>query len=61
MKVDMAETLGRDQLIYGTVGGDGIVARIDSHLKVTRGDRMRLSIDVGLVHLFDVDTGQAFM
>ena len=61
MKVDMAETLGRDQLIYGTVGGDGIVARIDTHLKVTRGDRMRLSIDVGLVHLFDVDTGQAFM
>ena len=61
MKVDMAEILGRDQLIYGTVGGDGIVARIDSHLKVTRGDRMRLSIDVGLVHLFDVDTGQAFM
>jgi multiple sugar transport system ATP-binding protein len=61
VKVDMAEKLGRDQLVHGTVGGDEIVARIDSHLKVSRGDRMRLSVDVRLVHLFDVDTGQAFM
>jgi ABC-type sugar transport system ATPase subunit len=59
MKVEMAERLGRDQFVYGTAGGDGIVARVDSSLKVNRGDRMRLGIDVRLVHLFDVHSGRA--
>jgi multiple sugar transport system ATP-binding protein len=61
VKVDMAERLGRDQFVYGTAGDDGIVARIDSNLKVSRGDRMRLGVDLRLVHLFDVNSGQAFM
>ena len=33
---------------------------IDSNLKVSRGDWMRLGVDLRLVHLFDVDSGQAF-
>ena len=61
IQIDSAERIGRDQFVYGTAGGDGIVARIDANLKVCRGDRMRLGIDVRQVHLFDVHSGEAFM
>jgi len=61
IKVDMAERIGGDQLVYGTAGDDAIVARIESNLKVSRGDRMRLGVDARLVHLFDVRNGQAYM
>ena len=61
IKVDMAERIGGDQLVYGTAGDDAIVARIESNLNVSRGDRMRLGVDMRLVHLFDVRDGQAYM
>ncbi len=61
IQIDSAERIGRDQFVYGTAGSDGIVARIDANLKVCRGDRMRLGIDVRQVHLFDVHSGEAFM
>jgi ABC-type sugar transport system ATPase subunit len=61
MKVEMAESVGQHQLIYGVAGDDGIVARIDSHARVNRGDHMRLGLDIRSIHLFDAQTGQAFM
>jgi multiple sugar transport system ATP-binding protein len=61
MKVEMAESVGQHQLIYGVAGDDGIVARIDSRAHVNRGDRMRLGLDIRSIHLFDAQTGQAFM
>ena len=60
IKVDMAERIGGDQLVYGTAGDDAIVARIESNVKVSCGDRIRLGVDVRLVHLFDVRDGQAY-
>jgi multiple sugar transport system ATP-binding protein len=61
MKVEMAESVGQHQLIYGVAGDDGIVARIDAHARVNRGDHMRLGLDIRSIHLFDAQTGQAFM
>jgi multiple sugar transport system ATP-binding protein len=61
LKVDLAETLGRDKLIHGSLGGDSIVARVNSGLRVERGERVRLAIDPLRIHLFDATTGQAFM
>jgi multiple sugar transport system ATP-binding protein len=61
MQVDMAEMLGRDQLLYGTVGDNAIVARVDPHLKISRGDRVQLGIDLESIHLFDAQTGQAVL
>ncbi|HEY3084291.1 MAG TPA: sn-glycerol-3-phosphate ABC transporter ATP-binding protein UgpC [Candidatus Dormibacteraeota bacterium] len=61
VRVEMAESIGQHQLIYGVAGDDGIVARIDSRAHVSRGDRMRLGLDIRSVHLFDAQTGQAFM
>ena len=57
----------RSQAAQGTpaatnlVGGDEIVARIDSRVKVSRGESIRLAIDPHLVHLFDPRTGQAVL
>ena len=59
MKIDLAERVGRDQFIYGTAGDDGIVARIDAGIQVSRGDRIRLGFDVRDIHLFDAHSGQA--
>jgi len=61
VQVDWAEMLGRDQLVYGTVGDDAIVARVDSHMKISRGERVKLGIDMQHIHLFDAQTGQAVL
>ncbi len=61
IRVDLSERIGRDQFVYGTTGEERIVARVESALKVGRGDRMRLGIDSRALHLFDARTGQAVM
>jgi multiple sugar transport system ATP-binding protein len=59
LKVDLAESIGQHQLVYGEAGDDGLVARLDAGLKVHRGDRMRLRVDPRRIHVFDMDGGQA--
>ena len=59
--VDLVERLGRDQLVYGTVGDDAIVARVDSQLKISHGERLQLGIDMQRIHVFDAQTGLAVM
>jgi multiple sugar transport system ATP-binding protein len=59
LNVETAEILGRDQFLYGTAGADQIVARVDPRLNVSRGERMRLAIDLRQAHVFDAQTGRA--
>ncbi|HEV2030319.1 MAG TPA: sn-glycerol-3-phosphate ABC transporter ATP-binding protein UgpC [Candidatus Dormibacteraeota bacterium] len=61
MQVDLAEMLGRDQFVYGAAGDNAIVARLDPHLKIHRGERVQLGIDMQSIHLFDAQTGQAVL
>jgi len=61
LHVDVDEMRGPDQLLYGTVGDDVIVARVDPHLKIGRGERVQLSVDMQSIHLFDAQTGQAVL
>jgi multiple sugar transport system ATP-binding protein len=61
LQVELAEMLGRDQLLYGTVGDNAIVARVDPHTKISHGERVRLGIDMQSIHLFDAHTGQAVL
>jgi multiple sugar transport system ATP-binding protein len=58
LKVEVAEILGADQFIYGTVGGDAMTARVDPQLKINPGDRVRLGIDTRRLHLFEAVTGK---
>ena len=61
MQVDLAERLGRDQLLYGTVGDDAIVARVDPNLRISYGERVQLGFDMRSIHLFDAQTGRAVL
>jgi multiple sugar transport system ATP-binding protein len=60
LKVEVLEVLGSDQYLYGKVGADDLIARVDPQLKVTVGDRVRLGVDAERLHLFDRETEEAF-
>jgi multiple sugar transport system ATP-binding protein len=59
LKVDVLEVLGADQFLYGKVGADDLTARVDPHLKVSVGDRVRMGINTRRLHLFDAESEQA--
>ena len=61
MTVEVLEVLGSDQYLYGKVGGDDLVARVDPHLKVFVGDRVMLGINMRRLHLFDSATEKAVL
>jgi multiple sugar transport system ATP-binding protein len=55
------EQVGPYQLLYGRAGADELVARVDRSFVVFRGDRVRLAVDPGAVHVFDAATGRALL
>jgi multiple sugar transport system ATP-binding protein len=59
MQVDVVERLGSDEYLYGQVGTDTITARVDPKLRVSAGTRIKLSLDVDKLHLFDAQTEKA--
>jgi multiple sugar transport system ATP-binding protein len=61
MKVEVVEVLGADQFLYGKVGGDDMIARLDPQFKVSIGDRVRLNVNMRRIHLFDVNTERAIL
>ncbi len=56
LKIEVVEVLGSDQFLYGKVGADDIIARVDPQLKVAVGDRVRLGLNMRRLHLFDAET-----
>jgi len=58
-KVEVLEVLGADQYLYGRVGSDDLIARVDPELKVTVGDRVRLGVNMQRLHIFDSETEEA--
>jgi ABC-type sugar transport system ATPase subunit len=61
MSVEVVEVLGSDQYLYGKVGGDEVIARLDPQFKVAVGDRVRLHVNMRRLHLFDVETERAVL
>jgi ABC-type sugar transport system ATPase subunit len=59
--VDIVEVLGSDQLLYGTVGGNRLVARVSSQLPARSGDSVTLGLPRHSIHLFDKQTEQALL
>jgi multiple sugar transport system ATP-binding protein len=59
MKVEVVESPGSDQFVYGSVNGDSMIARVDPHLKVAMGDLLRLTLSLDRVHVFDTATEKA--
>jgi hypothetical protein len=52
---------GSDQFLYGKVGDDQVIARLDPQFKVAVRDRLRLSVNMRRVHLCDVETERAVL
>jgi multiple sugar transport system ATP-binding protein len=59
--VEVVEVLGADQFLYGKVGGDDVIARLDPQFNVAVGDRVRLNVNMRRLHLFDVNTERAIL
>src|SRR5437764_10846222 len=61
MTVEVVEVLGSDQYLYGKVGGDEVIARVDPHFKVFVGDKVKLGINMRRLHLFDAESEKAVL
>jgi multiple sugar transport system ATP-binding protein len=61
MKVEVVESPGSDQFLYGTVSGDAVIARVDPHFKVAMGDLVRLTLNIDRLHVFDTTTEKAVL
>jgi ABC-type sugar transport system ATPase subunit len=61
LNVDLTEILGSDQYVYGSVGGDHIIARVDPSLKLRHGDSLQLCIRPQALHLFDAVSGKTIL
>jgi multiple sugar transport system ATP-binding protein len=61
VKVEVVEILGSDQFLYGKVGADDIIARVDPQLKVSVGDLVTLSVNMRRLHLFDAESEKALI
>jgi multiple sugar transport system ATP-binding protein len=59
MKIEVVEVLGSDQYLYGLVGSDSLIARVDPKLKAAAGDRIKLGVDMRRIHIFDAATEAA--
>ncbi|MBM3465664.1 MAG: sn-glycerol-3-phosphate ABC transporter ATP-binding protein UgpC [Armatimonadetes bacterium] len=59
--VDVFEPMGAEVYLYLTAGEDALVARVDPHTAVRVGDRMRVVIDMGKMHVFDRETEAAIV
>jgi multiple sugar transport system ATP-binding protein len=60
--VDVVEELGADGYLYGTShlngGNQDIVVRVDGRVHPNAGETVFLKADGGIVHLFDVESGE---
>ena len=55
--VDVVEHLGNELLVYMTVAGRNVVARLDPRSTAHAGGEVTLHVDTEHIHLFDTDTG----
>jgi multiple sugar transport system ATP-binding protein len=56
--VNVVEPLGDDMLLYLTVGGHDIVAKVDAHEQAEVGQRMPIKVRVDRGHVFDLSSGE---
>jgi ABC-type sugar transport system ATPase subunit len=57
MDVVTVEPLGSDTLVHGTIGKTPSMIRVEPNISVNGGDRLRLSVKDGGIHIFDPVAG----
>jgi multiple sugar transport system ATP-binding protein len=55
--LDVSETLGNEKILHVDAGGQRLVVREEPDVEASHGDKVRLSIDLERIHLFEGDTG----
>lgn len=55
-KIDVAELMGAEIMLYSQVNGQQFIARVDSRSNVKSGQVIPLALDMNKVHFFDKDT-----
>jgi multiple sugar transport system ATP-binding protein len=56
--IEVVEPLGADTLVFATMAGHAVSARVRPDVRPQRGAHIHLSFDIGRVHLFDAATGK---
>ncbi len=57
VRTGLAEALGGETYVHGTISGQAVVVRLDPSHTVRPGDELELR--VGDIHLFDEKTGES--
>ncbi|MGH2365152.1 MAG: ABC transporter ATP-binding protein [Chloroflexota bacterium] len=61
LRVDVTEVLGSDEYLYGKVGADDVIGRVDPHFRTSPGDKVPLHINTQRIHVFDAETERALL
>ncbi len=59
--VDVHEPLGSDVILYLTVGGQSIIARVDARTQAKMGTSVEVVVNMRKMHLFNPDTQEAII
>ncbi len=54
--VDVTELMGAEIYLYLSVGETNLIARVSSRSKTRAGDKVKVSFEMGRLHIFDKDT-----
>ena len=57
-RVDIAEMMGSEILLYATFGKKNLIARVSVKNRLIPGDSIKLFVDYSKTHQFDKETGQ---
>ena len=55
-EIEVAELLGHESILYTTLAGQQLVAKVDARSDVRMGDTLELALDMNKCHFFDVTT-----
>ncbi|WYP27732.1 sn-glycerol-3-phosphate ABC transporter ATP-binding protein UgpC [Alkalihalobacillus sp. FSL W8-0930] len=56
--IDVAELTGAETVLYSSVNGQELVARVDSRTDISSGQKLDLALDLNKCHFFDADNEQ---
>jgi multiple sugar transport system ATP-binding protein len=60
-RVDVVETLGAEQHLFLTAEGHSLLARVNADFAAHIGDQLNASIDPAKLHVFDRESGAAYL
>ena len=60
-RIDVVETLGAEQHLFLTSEGNSLLARVNADFPANIGDQLSVTIDPSKLHVFDKESGVAYL